>query len=91
MTTYMIESKPLAANIWAKAMNITRYIHNKVPHSSVKGKTPFEAYTNHKHDVSNLTVFEPTTWARIPLDKREYLETQIIECILIRCDEKFKG
>ena len=74
MTTYMIESKALATNIWAKAMNITGYIHNKVPHSSAKGKTHFEAYTDHNHDVSNLTVFGPTTWARIPLDKRKNLE-----------------
>ena len=57
MTTYMLEAKGLAANIWAEAKNISAYIQNRVPHSSMKGKTPFEAYFGHKPDVSNFRVF----------------------------------
>ena len=57
MTTCMLESKGLAANIWDEAMNIAAYIVNRVPHSSVKGKTPFEGYFGHKLDVSNFRVF----------------------------------
>ena len=48
MTTCMLEAKGLAANLWAKAMNVAAHIHNIVPHSSVKGKTPFESYFGHK-------------------------------------------
>ena len=69
MTTCMLESKKLAANLWAEAMHTAAYIQNRVPHSSVKGKNPFEAYFGHKPDVSNLRVFGSTAWARIPLDK----------------------
>ena len=68
-------------------MNCDGYIHNRVPNSSVKGITPFEAYTGHKLDVSNLRVFGSTAWDRIPLDKRKYLEPWSIECILIEYDE----
>ena len=50
----MLESKKLAANLWAEAMHAAEYIQNRVPHSSVKGKTPFKAYFGHKPDVSNL-------------------------------------
>ena len=79
----MLESKKLAANLWAEAMHAAEYIHNRVPHSLVKGKTPFEAYFGHKMDVSNLQVFGSTAWARIPLDKRRDFQPQNIECLFI--------
>ena len=44
MTTCMLESKKLAAKLWDEAMDATEYIKNRVPHSSMKGKTHFEAY-----------------------------------------------
>ena len=74
MTTCMLEYKGLDANIWAEEMNLISYIQNMVPHSSMKLKTPFEAYFGHKPDVSNLRVFGSTTWAQIPLDKRKDLQ-----------------
>ena len=53
----MLESKKLAANLWAEAMiNVVAHIQNKVTHSSMKGKTPFEAYFGHNLDVLNLRV-----------------------------------
>ena len=64
---------------------------NRVPHSSLKGNTPFEAYFGHKPDVSNLRVFGSTTWARIPLDKRRDLQPQNIECLFIGYPDESKG
>ena len=87
----MLEAKDLAANLWAEAMNVAGYIQNRIPHSSVKGKTTFEAYFGHKPDVSNFRVFGSTTQARIPLDKRKYLKPQSIECIFIGYLEESKG
>ena len=74
MTTCILESKKLATNLWDEAMHAAKYIQNRVPHSSMKGNTPFEAYFRHKPDVSNLQVFGSTTWARILLDKRRALQ-----------------
>ena len=91
MTTCMLESKKLAANLWVEAMHATSYIQNRVPHSFVKGKTPFEAYFEHKLDVSNLRVFGSTAWAQIPLDKRRALQTQSIECLFIGNPNESKG
>ena len=79
----MLESKKLAANLWDEAMHAVAYIQNRVPHSSVKGKTHFEAYFGHKLDVSNLRVFGSTAWARIPLDKKRDLQPQSIEFFLL--------
>ena len=39
--------------------------------------------------MSNLSVFG--SWARIPLNKRKYLEPQSVECILIGYAEESKG
>ena len=68
----MLEAKDLDANIWAEEINISAYNNNSVPHSSMKGKTPFEAYFGHKSDVSNINVFRSIAWAQIPLDKRVF-------------------
>ena len=87
----MLESKKLAANLWVEAMNAATYIQNRVSHSSMKGKTPFEAYFRHKPDVSNLWVFGSTTWAQIPLDKRRDLQPQSIECLFIGYTDETKG
>ena len=91
MTTCMLESKKLATNLWVEAMNAAAYIQNRVPHSSMKGKTPFEAYFGHKPDVLNLRVFGCTAWAWIPLDKRRALQPQRIECLFIRYPDESKG
>ena len=87
----MLEYKGLAANILAEEMNVASYIHNRVPHYSIKGKTPFEAYFGHKPDVSNFKVFGSTAWARIPLDRRKSLQPRSIECIFIGYLEESKG
>ena len=79
----MLEAKGLAANLWAEAMNVTSHIHNRVPHSSVKGKSPFEAYFGHKPDVSNFRVFGSNAWAQILHDKRKDLQPQSVECLFI--------
>ena len=72
-------------------MHAATHIHNRVPHSSMKGNTPFEAYFEHKPDVSNLWVFGSTAWARILLDKRRDLQPQSIECLFIGYPDESKG
>ena len=64
-------------------MNVVSHIHNRLTHSSVKDKSPFEAYFRHKLDVSNFKVFGSIAFDRISLDKRKYLEPKSIECFFI--------
>ena len=59
----MLEAKGLAGNLWAEAMNVSMHIPNIVPHSSMKGTTPFEYYFGHNPDVSNFRVFGSTAWS----------------------------
>ena len=86
----MLEPKKLAANLWDESMHAEKHIQNRVPHSSMKGNTPFEAYFEHKLDVSNLQVFGSTAWAQIPLDKRRALQLQSIECLFIGYHDESK-
>ena len=79
----MLEAKGLDPNLWDEAMNIAAHIQNRVHHSSMKGKTPFEAYFGHKSDVSHFRVFGSTAWAQIPSDNRKSLQTQSVECLFI--------
>ena len=55
------------------------HIQNILPHSSMKGKTPFESYFGYKPDVSNFRVFGSTAWAQIPNDKRKALKMKSVE------------
>ena len=41
--------------------------------------------------MSNFKVFGSTAWARIPLEKRKYLQLQSIECLFIVYLEESKG
>ena len=52
----MLESKNLAAKMWAKAMHDVEYIKNIVPHSSLKWNTPFKSYFGHRPDVLNVEI-----------------------------------
>ena len=79
----MLEAKGLAENLWDEAMNFVEHIHNRVPHSYFKVKTPFKSYFGHKPDVSNFKVFGSSAWDRISLNKRKYLQPQSIECLFI--------
>ena len=72
-------------------MHVVEYIQNTIPHSSMKGKTPFEAYFGHNLDVSNLRVFGSIACARIPLDKRRDLRPQSIENMFIGYPNESKG
>ena len=79
----MLEKKGFAETLWAEAMNVAEKIQNIVPHSFMKGKTPFNAYFGHKSDVSNFRVFGSTTWARILCDKKKYLQPKSVEFFFI--------
>ena len=79
----MMEAKCLAIDLWDEAMNVSAHIHNKVPHSSIKGNTPFKSYFGHKPDVSNFKVFGSTAWAQIPLDKRNLCNRKALNVFLL--------
>ena len=57
MATFLLEERDITSHLWAIAVNCVSYIHNKVPHNSLVGFTPFESLMGHKPSVSHLRVF----------------------------------
>jgi transposase InsO family protein len=74
MAYCMLHAKSLPQRIWAEALNYEKYIQNKSPHSSVKDKTPYEAWSSLKLVVTHFFIFGSCAWARIPSEKRKALD-----------------
>ena len=56
MATCIMEAKYLYPNIWDESINCVAYFQNIVPHKSLEEKTPFEAWSGHKPNVSHFRV-----------------------------------
>jgi hypothetical protein len=63
-------------------VNIAVYIKNRCPTKALDSKTPQEAWTGTKPDVSHLKVF-CKTFAHIPDEKRRKLEFKSIPCVFL--------
>ena len=79
MANCMMESKSFPPIFWDEEFTYAAYIQNSVPHKSLDGITPFEAWNGHKPDVSHFRIFGSKAWARNPLEKRKNLESKIKE------------
>ena len=90
METSLLHAKHTPPSLWAEVVKYASYLHNRVPHKSVVGVTPFKALHGHKPNVSHLRVFGSTAWARIPMDKRKAFQAQSRECILLGYAEDTK-
>jgi hypothetical protein len=76
MASCMLHAKSLPHRLWAEALNYATYIQNKSPHRSVKDKTPYEAWSGLKMEVTHFHFFGSRAWARIPSKKRKALDPQ---------------
>ena len=54
-------------------------------------KTPFEAWSGHKPNVSHFRVFGSKAWDRSPPEKRKDLQPQINESIMVGYAEYENG
>ena len=91
MASCMLHAKSLPHKLWAKALNCANYIQNISPHRSIKDKTPFEAWSGTKQEVTHFRVFSSRAWAKIPSKKRKALDPQSIECIFVGYPDGMKG
>jgi transposase InsO family protein len=54
MATCMLHARSLPSKLWVEALNCANYIQNISPHRYVKDKTPFEAWSDNKPEVTHF-------------------------------------
>lgn len=70
----MIHDQNLHSSFWAEASRTAVYIQNRCPHNILGNKSPEEAFTRVKPDISHLRIFGCPVYIHIPKDKRSKLE-----------------
>jgi transposase InsO family protein len=63
MSSYMLHEKLLPHRLWAEALNCETYIQNRSPHRYVKDKTPYEAWSGLKLELTHFLIFVSHAWA----------------------------
>jgi hypothetical protein len=91
MASCMLHAKSLPQRLWVEALNCATYIQNKSPHRSFKDKTPFEAWSGLKLEVTHFRIFGSRAWARIPSKKRKALDPHSTEYIFVGYPDGVKG
>jgi hypothetical protein len=74
MASCMLHAKSLPHRLWVKEFNCATNIQNKSPHRSVKDKSPYEAWSNLKPEVTHFHISSSHAWTTIPYEKREALD-----------------
>jgi hypothetical protein len=91
MASCMLHAKSLPKRLWDEELNCKTYIQNISPHSSVKDKTSYEAWSGLKPEVTHFRIFDSCAWAWIPSEKRKELDPQSTECIFVGYPDGVKG
>ncbi len=79
----MILAQGLNFEFWGEAVNIAMYIKNRCPTKALDSKTPQEAWSDRKPDVSHLRVFSCKVFAHVPDEKRTKLESKFMPCVFL--------
>ncbi len=80
----MIRAQGLDLEFWVEAVNTGVYIKNRCPTKAFESKTPQEAWTGRKPDVSHLKVFGCKAFAHIPDEKKSKLESKSMLYVFLR-------
>ena len=65
MMRCLLHSSNLGPEYWTYALTMAVYIKNRIPHKSIN-KTPYEAFTGHKPDLSRMRIFGSRIRAKKP-------------------------
>jgi hypothetical protein len=87
----MILAQGLELEFWGEAVNTAVYIKNRCPTKAIDSKTPQEAWSGRKPEVSHLRVFGCKAFARVPDEKRTKLESKSMPLVFLGYHEGTKA
>ena len=87
----MLHAKELPKTLWGTAINTACYIRNRCPTSILNNKTPYEAWTNDKPDISHLKVYGSEAWVHIEKVNRQKWDPKAKRCRFIGYGTVTKG
>ena len=87
----MIADSELPRQFWVEALSTTTYLPNHSPANAVHDKTPYEAWTGSKPNVSHLRIFGCNAYAPEPKDERSKLDSRTRRSIFHGHKQGVKG
>jgi hypothetical protein len=87
----MLHAKSLPQRLWAEALNCETYIQNISPHRYIKDKTPYEAWSGLKSEVTHFHIFCSCALAQILFEKMKELDPHRTKCIFVGYPDNVKG
>ena len=79
----MLVQAKLPQTFWVEALNTAVHLHNRSPTKAFDGKTPYEAWTGSKPDVSDLKCFGCTAYAHIPKSERKKFDPKAMKFVFL--------
>ncbi len=79
----MILAQGLELEFWGEVVNTAVYIRNRCPTKALDSKTPQEAWSGRKPDVSHLRVFGCKAFAHAPNENPTKLESKSMPCVFL--------
>eukprot|EP00253_Pinus_taeda_P001561 PITA_01561 len=79
----MLHDQSLPFHLWAEACNTTIYLQNRSPHRILGMKTPMEAFSGKRPDVSHFRIFGPSVYCHVTKDARKKLDPTVELGILV--------
>eukprot|EP00253_Pinus_taeda_P033552 PITA_33552 len=73
-TRAMLHDQILRVHLWAEACNTIVYLQNRSPHRILGMKTPMEAYSGKRPDVSHFRIFGSSFCCHVTKDARKKLD-----------------
>jgi len=70
----MLHDQGLPLHLWVKACNTIVYLQNRSPHHSLVMKTPMEAFSGKRPDVSHFRIFGSSVYCHVTKDAWKKLD-----------------
>ena len=87
----MLADSELPKQFWAEALSTATYLYNRSPTNAVQDKTPYEAWTGNKPNVSHLCIYGCDAYAHVPKDERSKLDSKTRRSIFPGYEQEVKG